>query len=143
MGPAAAGTAHNHRRTMPFFRSALAVRRFVLACFLWAIAASGASPLVLSAASLDRICSADGTARWATATSADRDEPASQPHAHALDCPACLPTGLAPPTMAAGAFAHAPQPGARHSGRQNPHPACPAAGHLPARGPPDCLRFGA
>lgn len=143
MGPATAGTAHNHRRTMPFFRSALAVRRFVLACFLWAIAASGASPLVLHAASMDRICSADGTARWAAAPTVDRSEPASQPHAHALDCPACLPTGLAPPTVVAGALRHAPLPGARPSGRQNPHPACPAAGHLPARGPPDCLRSGA
>ncbi len=128
---------------MPFFRSALAVRRFVLACFLWAIAASGASPLVLSAAPLDRICSAEGTARWTTVPPADQSEPAPQPHAHALDCPACLPTGLAPPTVVAGAFAHVPLPAARPCGRQNPHPACPAAGHLPARGPPGCLRSGA
>ncbi|MBF9265960.1 hypothetical protein, partial [Paracidovorax cattleyae] len=89
---------------MPFLRSALAVRRFVLACFLWAIAASGASPLVLSAEPLDRICSADGTAVWAAMPAAERGEPAPLPHAHALDCPACLPTGLAPPAGPAGAL---------------------------------------
>ncbi|AVT13310.1 hypothetical protein [Paracidovorax avenae] len=128
---------------MPFFRSALAVRRFVLACFLWAIAVSGASPLVLSAAPLDRICSAEGTAQWSAVPPADQGQPAPQPHAHALDCPACLPTGLAPPAVVADALPHAPLPGARPSGRQNPHPACPAAGHLPARGPPGCPRSGA
>lgn len=121
---------------MPFLCSALA-RRFVLACFLWAVGVAGMAPLVAAGSALpDTVCSVDGVMRWAPLPAPAGDTPIA-PHAHALDCPACLPASLPPP----GAES-APRPApcaARHerpAGTQNLRPRMPATAQLPARGPP-------
>lgn len=121
---------------MPFLCSALA-RRFALACFVWAVGVAGMAPWAAAGGALpDTVCSADGVARWAPAAGAPGDAPAL-PHAHALDCPACLPASLPPP---GAPDLHRLVPfAARHerpAGAQNLRPQMPATAHLPARGPP-------
>lgn len=125
---------------MSVLRSAT-VRRIVLACFLWAVGVAGVSPVFATGPVLDAVCSADGSVRWAPfpapSPAGDAPDTPGVPHAHGLDCPACLPTSLPPPSAQA---AHPLQPAPARCGpplgRQDFHPRPAAAAPLPARGPP-------
>ncbi len=101
----------------------------VLAWFVLSAGVATASPW-LAMASLERICSGTGEARFVLS-----GPPALPALGHALDCPLCSPA-VAPPPSAVAALPRLAPPAYANPPRVLAHVAAPTAVPQPARGPP-------
>jgi hypothetical protein len=104
--------------------------RLWLVWFALFVAVAVASP-ILRPITAELVCSASGTAKLVVS----KDDPASHPGAHGLDCPLCLTTAAPPPFAWAGPE---PLPALGRAGQPIPAAriAALSAAPLPARGPP-------
>ncbi|WP_284415288.1 DUF2946 family protein [Acidovorax sp. SUPP3334] len=111
--------------------TARALRRWVLACFVGALLAAVASPLV-HARAMEWICSTAGMVKVYVQT----DDGPVEMGQTAMDCPLCMPHGAPPPVVAMQTL---PQPlPLGHAVQAIPAAriAAATAAPLPARGPP-------
>lgn len=122
---------------MQILRRSTSLARFVLACFLVAVGAATAAPLVHPKA-MELVCTAGGAIQWVMADTdadGDGDSDATTMGAHTLDCALCLPAAL--PASPAVQAAREPLPRLRAL-----HPFTSAeivallGAPLPPRGPP-------
>lgn len=111
-------------------RALLSLRRWVLACFVLALGAAVASPLIQPQA-MEIVCSGAGTARILVHT----DQGSVELGAQGLDCPLCLLDGAAPAATSPRMYESATW--LRPVARPVPAPVLTAvAVSPPARGPP-------
>ena len=113
----------------------LAIRRWVLACFVFAVGAATAAPL-LNPQSMQLLCSSDGVVKLVSSADSSGDTGSGlTSQAHTLDCALCLPALAMPVKLdsffsASSPLAHALQPIAAAV------LASLTAPPLPPRGPP-------
>jgi hypothetical protein len=113
----------------------LAIRRWVLACFVFAVGAATAAPL-LNPQSMQLLCSSDGVVKLISSSASSSDTSTGPTTAlHTLDCALCLPA-LALQAPVQPLFSIPRTLAQALPSAACAVPACLSAPPLPPRGPP-------